>query len=286
MTELAIITVAHRSSSVLDEFITSARTASSGEFELHIADNSLGQDPELKSVLARHSWAILHELPTNDGYGAAVNAVVATVSADVRWIVIVNPDVSFSPGSLDTLVDATRRHPSGGAFGPTILTPDGDVYPSARSQPSLRTGIGHAIAHPIWPDNPWSRRYLLHDREHRERTAGWLSGACMLVSIDAFHAVGGFDERFFMYFEDVDLCRRLSLEGWENIYVPESVVTHTGAHSTGKSRERMIRAHHDSAYLFLETRYSGPWLAPVRFLLRLGLAVRARVSSRRSGAGN
>lgn len=286
MSELVVITVAHRSSSVLDEFIRSARVASRHAFEIHVADNSLGQDPDLHAVMARHPDVTLHELEENRGYGAAVNEVARDLPDETRWILIANPDVTFTPGSLDALLAAPARHPDGAVFGPVILTADGEVYPSARNQPSLRTGVGHALAHPVWPNNPWSRQYLLHERESTERVAGWLSGACMLVSVEAFRAVGGFDERFFMYFEDVDLCRRIGSTGGECVYVPSSVVTHTGAHSTQQARTRMIRAHHDSAYLFLRTRYPGPWYAPLRLVLRMGLAVRASASSRRSGGGH
>ncbi|WP_395243740.1 glycosyltransferase family 2 protein [Agromyces sp. MMS24-K17] len=284
MAELAVITVTYRSSSVLDAFLSSLAEATEAPIEVHVADNSVGTDPSLRDVVASHPEVLLHELAENGGYGTAINAVARTVGPDIRWLVIVNPDVEFAPGSIDLLVDAATRHPRGGAFGPTILTADGEVYPSARSQPSLRIGVGHALAHSLWPDNPWSRRYLLHERERVERPAGWLSGACLLVSRDAFEEVDGFDERFFMYFEDVDLGRRLAQASWENVYVPSATVTHAGAHSTDQARERMVKAHHDSAYLYLRNRYPGRRNAPLRLALRFGLSVRARVFSRRSAA--
>ena len=277
---IAVVAVAHRSSDVLTTFIEHARVAYSGPLEIHVADNSLGADPYLGTIRDDNPDVRFHELTENRGYGAAINEVVHTLPESIQWIVAVNSDVEFGPGSLDILSAATERYPHGGAFGPSILTTDGKLYPSARNLPSLRVGVGHAVAFPIWRTNPWSRAYLQHDSEPEERTAGWLSGACVLVARPAFSQIGGFDERFFMYFEDVDLGRRLGAAGWQNVYIPASQVIHAGAHSTSRSRARMNRAHHDSAYLYITIRYRGRALAPLRLVLRVGLALRERVSSR------
>jgi N-acetylglucosaminyl-diphospho-decaprenol L-rhamnosyltransferase len=87
--------------------------------------------------------------------------------------------------------------------------------------------------------------------------------------------VGGFDDRFFMYFEDVDLGYRLGKAGWKSVYLPSAIVTHTGAHSTSTESSRMIKAHHRSAYRYLSQKYSAWYFAPLRWALRLGLMLRA-----------
>ena len=101
------------------------------------------------------------------------------------------------------------RWPAGGAFGPAIVTPDGQLYPSARALPSLGRGIGHALAGWWWPTNPWTASYRQERESPVEGECGWLSGSALLVRREAFEAVGGFDPKYFMYFEDVDLCDRL-----------------------------------------------------------------------------
>jgi N-acetylglucosaminyl-diphospho-decaprenol L-rhamnosyltransferase len=123
-------------------------------------------------------------------------------------------------------------------------------------------------------------------RTHARRTAGWLSGACLLVRKTAFDEVHGFDADYFMYFEDVDLGERLGRRGWSNIYVPESSVVHSGAHSTSKSAARMIAAHHRSAYRYLSRRYPAAYQAPLRWALRLGLSARRVIVVRRDSASS
>ena len=136
-----------------------------------------------------------------------------------------------------------------------ICEPDGRLYPSARALPSLRTGIGHGVLASVWPGNPWSAAYRRDREDIREREAGWLSGSCLLVRRSAFEDVGGFDPGYFMYFEDVDLCDRLAKHGWSCMWVPTASVTHVGGTATGQQPLRMLKAHHDSAYRYLASRY-------------------------------
>ncbi|MBC7724663.1 MAG: glycosyltransferase family 2 protein, partial [Burkholderiaceae bacterium] len=109
----------------------------------------------------------------------------------------------------------------------------------------------------------------------------WLSGACFLVRRSAFDSLGGFDPGFFMYFEDVDLGHRLGKAGFRNVYEPSATVTHSGAHSTTSDSGRMIEAHHASARRFLDKKYPGPALFPVRLALNIGLRLRAQIVRRR-----
>lgn len=102
------------------------------------------------------------------------------------------------------------------------------MYPSARLLPSLGRGIGHAILSPMWPGNRWTREYRQEGAAIGERTAEWLSGSCLLLRRAAFEGVDGFDPRYFMYAEDVDLGDRLGRAGWLNVYVPTAEVTHLG----------------------------------------------------------
>jgi N-acetylglucosaminyl-diphospho-decaprenol L-rhamnosyltransferase len=234
--------------------------------------------PEVGSPLpaqAAQAGARYLPQPRNLGYGSAMNAGVASLAAQIEWVLLSNPDVVVSPGSLDTLV-AAARDPRVGSVGPAILNNDGTVYPSARSVPSLRTGVGHALFANIWMGNPWTRAYRRDTEDNPvARDAGWLSGACILVRRSAFAEVGGFDEAYFMYFEDVDLGYRLGRAGYLNRYEPAASVVHSGAHSTTGESARMIAAHHDSARRFLNRKYAGWYLWPVRAVLTIGLSVRS-----------
>jgi N-acetylglucosaminyl-diphospho-decaprenol L-rhamnosyltransferase len=224
-------------------------------------------------------------LPTggNLGYGRAANKGIESLPPEVGWILVTNPDIALYPGALDELLAAADRWPRGGAFGPLIKEPSGAVYPSARLLPSLGRGIGHAVVGRIWRGNPWTRAYRQEDSSITERTAGWLSGSCFLVRREAFESVNGFDSRYFMYFEDVDLGDRLGKAGWLNVYVPSAEVTHLGGHATSRASARMLAEHHRSAYRYLADRHAGPLYAPLRLALRAGLAARAWLEVRRAG---
>jgi N-acetylglucosaminyl-diphospho-decaprenol L-rhamnosyltransferase len=200
---------------------------------------------------------------------------------------VANPDIRFEPGAVDELLAVAARWPRAATIGPAIRTPNGELYPSARDLPALSTGIGHALLGWAWPANPWTARYRREREAPRERTAGWLSGSCLLVDLEAFHSVGGFDPGYFMYFEDVDLGARLGQRGWLHVYAPTAVVEHEGGHATQRQPHRMQRVHHTSALRYLSRRYPGPARAPLRAALRAGLGGRMLLSyaSARVGAG-
>jgi N-acetylglucosaminyl-diphospho-decaprenol L-rhamnosyltransferase len=209
----------------------------------------------------------------NLGFGGAANLGVR--ATDTEWVLVCNPDVILGHGAVAELLAAVARWPRAAALGPLIRNTDGTVYPSARALPSLAVGIGHALLARVWPSNPATAAYRRSNESLTERTAGWLSGSCMLLRREAFESVGGFDPAYFMYFEDVDLGDRLGRAGWLNVYVPSAEVTHVGGHSTNRYRALMIDAHHSSARRYLSRRYAGPRWAPVRLVLRCGLAARA-----------
>ncbi|MDR6904652.1 N-acetylglucosaminyl-diphospho-decaprenol L-rhamnosyltransferase [Agromyces sp. 3263] len=273
------MTVTYHTGETLRPFLASLRSASVDSPGIVVVDNGSGSVDRERELAAEYDARFI-PLRENRGYGSGIAAGVEA-SEPSEYVLIANPDVVFEPGSIDELVAAADADPAVGAVGPRILDPDGSVYPSARNLPSLGAGVGHAVFGRIWPSNPWSRSYRVeYDNATRARDAGWLSGACLLVRRAAYDQIGGFDPRFFMYFEDVDLGARLGEAGWRNRYQPSSTVMHTGAHSTSRDGSRMAAVHHDSAYLYLSRRYASWYHAPVRLLLRMGLGARKRWVSR------
>jgi N-acetylglucosaminyl-diphospho-decaprenol L-rhamnosyltransferase len=278
---VGIVTVAYRSNAVLEGFLDSIAASGTGSLPVVVVDNAPGNADDA-SQLAERRRAAYVPLESNPGYGGAVNAGVRALAPGIEWILVSNPDVVLAPGSVDLLRTAGDADPAIAAVGPAVLNPDGSIYPSARAVPSLRTGIGHALFVNLWQRNPWTLAYRREsDPSGEARDAGWLSGSCFLVRRSAFDAIGGFDEGYFMYFEDVDLGFRLGRAGFRNVYEPSAKVTHVGAHSTGTESARMVAAHHASARRFLSKKYTGWWLWPVRVVLRVGLAIRSRAIQRR-----
>lgn len=249
-----------------------------------MADNG-STDGAPEAAATEHEFAEFFPTGGNLGYGTAINRAVTEIARrpgdfDQEFVLVVNPDVTFEPGSVDALLDAAGRWPRGAAFGPRIAEADGTVYPSARAVPRLGAGIGHAVLGPVWPGNPWTAGYLDDKDMTTERSAGWLSGSCLLLRRDAFDALGGFDEKYFMYLEDIDLGDRLGRAGWQNIYVPSAVIRHDQGHAANSVPEFTLRAHHRSAYLFQADRYPQSWQAPIRWALKAGLELRCRLAIR------
>jgi len=278
---LTVVTVTYSPGSHLDRFLSSLTVATDRPLTVVIADNG-SSDGTPEEAVERYPGTRLLRTGANLGYGTAVNRAVATVPPDQEFILIANPDVTWGPGSIDALTDAIGRWPRAATLGPLIRDPDGSVYPSARHLPSLIRGGMHAVVGFAWKANPWSKAYRQERLEPSERPVGWLSGSCLLVRRKAFDAIGGFDERYFMYMEDVDLGDRLGRAGWLNVYVPDSEILHDKGHSTGREPARNLRAHHDSTYIYLSDRHSRRWQAPLRWTMRAALEVRARAAVRKS----
>ena len=279
---VAVVTVSYGSDDVLGPFLASIPAASAHPVRVVVADNKPTGLPDGVAHLSRDAGADYIPLSANLGYGHAINAAVHSLPHDVEWIVVSNPDVTLSPGCIDMLVESAAEDYSVAAIGPRILSSDGEVYPSARAIPSLRSGVGHALLANLWPTNPWTRVYRRSTGSPLvRRDAGWLSGAFLMVRRSTFTDLRGFDESYFMYFEDVDLGYRIGKLGLRNVYEPAASVIHTGAHSTQEDAARMIQAHHESAMKFLSKKYSGAMFWPVRAVLGAGLGVRARIAARR-----
>ena len=276
--ELAVVIVTYSPGETLDRCLDTLEKATTRPYAVVLADNG-SEDGAPERAAERANVTLLHT-GGNLGYGTAANRGVATLGREYGWIVVANPDLEFGPGSMDTLLEAASRWPRGGSFGPLIRQPTGEVYPSARMVPSLGKGIGHAVVGRVWADNPWTRAYKQADTV-AEREAGWLSGSCLLMRREAFDSVDGFDTRYFMYFEDVDLGDRLGKAGWQNVYVPSAEVVHIQGHSTARVSDRMLAVHHESAYRFIADRHQGlPW-APVRAGVKAGLALRLKAETRK-----
>ncbi|GAB16962.1 dTDP-rhamnose--alpha-D-N-acetylglucosamine-diphosphoryl polyprenol, alpha-3-L-rhamnosyl transferase [Gordonia effusa NBRC 100432] len=275
--QLAVVTVTYSSGDYLTTFLDTLKAATSENHRVIIADNG-SDDGAPERAEREHDNVTLVRTGGNIGYGGAMNRGVTEIDPDVEFVVIANPDVAWEPGSLDELLSAARRWPRAGSLGPMIREPDGTIYPSARRVPDLISGTGHALLGAVWKSNPWTTAYREEDAAPTERPVGWLSGSCLLLRRNAFDSIDGFDSRYFMYMEDVDLGDRLGKAGWLNIFVPTSHIVHTKGHAAGRHPEKMLPAHHQSAYRFQADRNPGPWRAPLRLALRAGLAVRSKVA--------
>lgn len=267
---LAVVTVTYNPGRHLPALVESLGTATQRPTLLVCADNG-STDGVAQQLAEQHEDAVYLPTGGNIGYGPAINEAARALAArraageiDADYFLVVNPDVEFTAGSIDHLITCAEASSRAGAVGPRIEEADGSAYPSAREVPNLVTGIGHAVLYPFWPGNPFSKAYKAGEDLSRRREAGWLSGSCLLVRWEAFDAIGGFDERYFMYFEDIDFGDRLTRAGWENIFTPDAVIAHDQGHSAKKYSAVTVPAHHNSAYRFQADRHPYWWQSTLR----------------------
>lgn len=236
-------------------------------------------DGSAEAVAGREGVTFI-DTGANLGFGTAANRGVAACREE--YVLVANPDLVMAPGAVAALVAALDAEGSIGVVGPRIHTPDGRLYPSARQFPDLVTAMGHGALGLLRPDNRFSRRYHLAEAStadpRRDRTyVDWVSGTCMLVRRRAFEAVGGFDEAYFMYVEDVDLCWRLHAHGWRVAYEPAAEVTHEIGVSSRRVPYRMILEHHRSLWRFARRTTVGARRASLP-LVAAGLAGRTALA--------
>ncbi|MEO5842925.1 MAG: glycosyltransferase family 2 protein [Acidimicrobiales bacterium] len=226
-----------------------------------VADN--GADDETPRVVLRElPQAMYRNFADNPGYGAAVNRVRADV--DTPFLVILNADTELDPGALRALGTYLERHPNVGLVGPRLRNADGSLQPSCYPtatpwQLLLQESRFGALTRWV----PWVRRRHLRTWPHDyDRRVPWVLGAALAIRLSAFDAVGGFDESYFLYYEEVDLCHRLGKAGWEVHFTPTAEVIHHGGVSTSTLGPAVAQIFFTSAARFHRThRGAGSWIA-------------------------
>lgn len=233
-----------------------ADTSAGGAPEVVVVDNG-SSDGSVDGLAALVSADVAVLRPgENLGYARAANLGAAATAAPV--VAVCNPDVEIEPGTAAAILARFAAEPELAAAGPVVRSPDGSVYPSARSVPPVRDAVGHGLLGLVRPRNRFTRRYRQLDADPmRARDVDWVSGAAIWLRRAALDAVGGWDEAYFMYVEDVDLCWRLRRAGWRVTYEPGGAVVHAQGASTARHPYRMIAEHHRSLARFAAKRWQG-----------------------------
>jgi GT2 family glycosyltransferase len=223
----------------------------------------LTQWQSLERLAARFPAVRFFPCAGNPGFAAGVNRGVRETASE--YILLLNPDcvVGVDPRPLGSWMAA---HPRAAVCGAIVREADGSVQASARRFPGVFTGLAGRTTWltRVWPGNPWTMSNLVRDVPAEPIEVDWVSGACMMVRREAFAAVGGMDEQFFLYWEDADLCRRLKQVGWLTYYNPAVSVTHLTGRSSQHAREQSLVAFHDSAYRYYR-KHGSPLLAPLAY---------------------
>lgn len=232
-------------------------------FEILVIDN--GSDHSLARLVPSDARVVLHSLGNNSGFSKAANEGIR--KSQGRYLLVTNGDVEFPPNSVHTMVERMDSLPGAGALGIRLKRPDGEEEVNGGSFPTILS--------------EYRRRQLILDRKGKKARKGgierkgleerdWVSGACMLLRREAVEEAGHFDERFFVYYEDVDLCTRLLRGGWRVYYDPTVSVLHHGGASCRQVPELALQAYRDSQRYFWRKHHG---------LLGLGL-LRAAVAAK------
>ncbi len=247
---------------------------SAGRVEVVVVDND-STDGSVATVDALPQVRVI-TAGENLGYARAANRGIAVARTSV--VAVLNPDTTTVRGSAAAVMARFAADARIGAVGPRIDEADGTPYPGARSFPSLLDALGHGVLFFWWRDNPFSRRYRQTAADPAvTRKVDWVSGSAVWLRREALDDIGGWDERYFMYMEDVDLCWRLGRAGWSVVYEPGARVVHLGGTATSRRPYRMLVEHHRSMWLYTRTRATGVRRLSLP-LLGLGIAARGTLA--------
>ncbi len=226
MVDVSIIIVNYKTRGMVKQGLKSLRLARIRmNYEIFVVDNA-SQDGLPELVRAEFPEARLIALDRNIGFGAGNN--IAMRKAKGKYVFVLNPDALVNEGAIEAMFAYMEAHPNIGVLGPKLVRPDGTRQESVHRFPTpwtpvyRRTPLGKTAKAKAEID-----RYFLRDTVMYEPTeVDWFEGAAMFVRRAAIDEVGFFDERFFVYFEDADWCRRFWAAGWKVVYHPNIAITH------------------------------------------------------------
>ena len=233
--------------------------------EAIVADN---RTPGIAEIIEdEFPWARAVECD-NHGFGHANNRALAT--CDARYVLFLNPDTEILEGTLETLVEFLDQNTELGLVGVRQVTPDGSVYPTIRRFPNAGRAFADSMALHRWAPygGRLGERVVDSNAYDRQTPCDWTTGSFMLVRREAIESSGTFDERFFIYSEEADLCYRLKKAGWEIAHVPTMTILHHADKGPDSPRRRAQDA-------FSRLQYSHKHFSTVhRFFYRSALATR------------
>jgi N-acetylglucosaminyl-diphospho-decaprenol L-rhamnosyltransferase len=255
--QLSVIIVTYNSSRDLPACLDSLQRHATGiEYEVVVPDNaSTDRTPEL--VADRYPWVQLLARARNDGLSAAINEGVAASSGE--YIAVLNPDTRIESDVLAPLAQYLREHTDVGIVAPKLLNEDGTIQFSCRAFPGYGTVLfnRYSLITKLLPRNRLSSRYLMSDFDHSTtRDVDWVSGAALMMPRRVFDEVGGWDSGFFMFNEDVDLCRRVHDAGYRVVYKPDVAMYHQIG-VTKSTSPRMVIERHRSIWRYYTKHMRG-----------------------------
>ena len=271
MSSIAVAVISYNARDLLRDCLASAYA--DGAVDVVVADNG-STDGSIEMVGAEFPRAVLLVDRSNPGYGGASNAAIAACRAD--YVLLLNSDTVLRPGALESLRRYLDEHPRAAVVGPRLVNPDGTLQRSIHQFPTPTFILfNYSWIGPFVSSLPGLRKlYEASGTHDRVRVVHWVMGAALAIRKSAFDAVGGFDPAFFMYYEEVDLSRRLHEAGWETHFAPVTSVTHIGGGSTMRDRARMYAQQIAAALQYAERHHPEPRVKRTEWALRFSMGSR------------
>ncbi len=224
--DLSIVILNYKTKGLLRQCIRGVRMFNLAfQTEIIVVDN-FSQDGTREMMKMEFPSIEFIETKRNLGFGSGMNAGIRVAKG--KYLLLLNTDIAIFDKAIPTLFSYMESHPKVGIVGPRLVNPDGSVQLSCYRFPTFWTALWRRSPFGnLSPVRKFLRRYLMLDFDHKtSRPVDWILGACMLVRTKAIQDVGLFDERFFLYVEDTDWCRRFWESGWEVHYVSDAEIVH------------------------------------------------------------
>ncbi len=275
--DISILIVSYNVAPFIARCLDSLASASGHcDYEVVVVDNG-SADASLDAIQNAAPRATVIDLGRNTGFAHGVNQ--AMLRARGRHLLLLNPDTVAEPGSIYALVRYLDEHSEVGVAAPLLLNPDGSDQGTARRFPTPAAGLlgRRSLLTRIFPNNRWSRQYLLGREQPHDRPfqCDWVSGACLAIRRSVVDEIGGLDEGFFMHWEDADWCRRVKEHGLLVTTVPDAVVYHDEGGSRKGWPARQVVHFHRSAYHYYTKHHMRGAKSVLRPVAALALTSRA-----------
>jgi len=243
-----------------------------GKIEIVIVDNH-SFDGSTAAIKKQYPNVNILQNDENIGFGKAINQAAKVINGE--YVLILNPDTIIQENTISTMMDYLKKNSQVGVVGPKILNSDGSIQLAAkRSFPTLSVSIPKLLGlSKLFPKARWANRYnLTYLDPDKLHSVDAISGSCMFMSRDLFEELDGFDERFFMFGEDLDLCYRVKQRQKEIHYVPLTQIIHYKGESVKSAPYNSEHAFYNAMILFYEKHFQKKLFT--KYTVRLGVFIR------------
>jgi N-acetylglucosaminyl-diphospho-decaprenol L-rhamnosyltransferase len=272
-----VVIVSYRSCELLRRCLDSLRLyPPQGAMKVTVVDNASG-DGTVEMIRGEYPEVDLVASPANLGFAAATN--LGARRGGARYLLLLNPDTAVTEGALDTVLATLQAHREAAVVGPRLVREDGSFdYAAKRSFPTPLSALGHFTG---MGRRAGARGRLAAYRapEVESGPIDAVNGAFMLVRREAFERLGGFDEGYWMYMEDLDLSYRLAQQGWRSWYEPRATVVHVKGGTVGGARSlRLNWAFHRGMFRFYRRHYAAERRPALNALVYVGIGLKLAIA--------